>query len=192
MPESLKEIVKDWKVLFSMQHLHQCQCVDDALLRKVRDLAKKHIIIILCGHSHQPFMRFAGGSIFINPGSVGRPFDGDPRASYAVLSIKKHKVEVDFFRIDYDVEKAAINQVEAGLPQEYAEMTRRGVSLDEINHEKQQLVGETNKKLKGKASDKPLSNVIPDEIVEITKEVIQSDIRKRPASRRKPKPEETS
>ncbi len=195
LPESLKENVKDWKVLFthgSPESIDEALS-DDTPQERLRDLAKKaHANIILCGHSHQPFMRFAGGSIFINPGSVGRPFDGDPRASYAVLSIKKHKVEVDFFRIDYDVEKAAINQVEAGLPQEYAEMTRRGVSLDEINHEKQQLVGETNKKLKGKASDKPLSNVIPDEIVEITKEVIQSDIRKRPASRRKPKPEETS
>jgi putative phosphoesterase len=135
LPETHKEEVKGWKVLFTHG---SPAAIDEALSdetpqERLRDLAKiGHANIILCGHSHQAFMRFAGGSIFINPGSVGRPFDGDPRASYAILSIKKHKVEVDFFRIDYDYEQAARAQEEAGLPPAYAEMTRRGVSLDDV------------------------------------------------------------
>jgi putative phosphoesterase len=196
LPETHKETVKNWKVLFTHG---SPESIDEALndetpQERLRDLAHKaHANIILCGHSHQPFMRFAGGSIFVNPGSVGRPFDGDPRASYAVISIKKKKVEVDFFRIEYDIEKAATAQLEAGLPVEFAEMTRRGISLDDLHHEK--LAGANIKKQKSannKTEKKP-TKTVPDEIIEVSREVIQPDEpSKKPVRRRKqitsPKP----
>lgn len=192
LSENHRETIKNWKVLFCHG---SPEAIDEALndetpQERLRDLAKKaHANIILCGHSHEPFMRFAGGSIFINPGSVGRPFDGDPRASYAVLSIKKHKVEVDFFRIDYDVEKAAEAQNAAGLPVEYAEMTRRGISLDDIqkeNHSKEKRSVDQDQ-----ADALPIST--PEEKVEITREVVQpAEIVKKPAPRRKKVTEEQS
>jgi predicted phosphodiesterase len=41
---------------------------------------------VVFGHTHLPFARrSAGGIELVNPGSVGMPFDGDPRASYALL-----------------------------------------------------------------------------------------------------------
>ena len=41
---------------------------------------------LLFGHTHLPFARTAAGGIeLINPGSVGMPFDGDPRAAYALI-----------------------------------------------------------------------------------------------------------
>jgi putative phosphoesterase len=41
---------------------------------------------VLFGHTHVPFARTsAGGVELVNPGSVGMPFDGDPRAAYALL-----------------------------------------------------------------------------------------------------------
>jgi putative phosphoesterase len=192
LPENHRETVKDWKVLFTHG---SPEAVDEALndetpQERLRDLARKaHANIILCGHSHEPFMRFAGGSIFINPGSVGRPFDGDPRASYAVLSIKKHKVEVDFFRIDYDVEKAAEAQNEAGLPADYAEMTRRGISLDDIQKE--------SRSKEEKRDDQARADVVPmpsaEEKVEITREVIQPVVpARKPITRRKKVSEEPS
>jgi putative phosphoesterase len=135
LPETRKETIKEWKILLTHG---SPDSIDEPLNEEtsqdhLKELAHKaHANIILCGHSHRPFMRFAGGSIFVNPGSVGRMFDGDPRASYAVLSIKKQKVEVDFFRIDYDIEREASAQLQAGLPDIYAEMTRRGISLDDL------------------------------------------------------------
>lgn len=38
---------------------------------------------IFCGHTHLPMIRQIAGKIFVNPGSVGQPRDGDSRASYA-------------------------------------------------------------------------------------------------------------
>ena len=56
---------------------------------------------VLVGHTHFPYELFTSGARVINPGSVGLPRDGDPRASYAVLEDAK----VTFRRAEYDVQK---------------------------------------------------------------------------------------
>lgn len=40
---------------------------------------------VLVGHTHTPFDRTFGSVRVVNPGSLGQPKDGDPRASYAVI-----------------------------------------------------------------------------------------------------------
>jgi diadenosine tetraphosphatase ApaH/serine/threonine PP2A family protein phosphatase len=59
---------------------------------------------ILFGHSHVQFRR-AGPqeTLLVNPGSVGMPLDGDPRAAWAIY---EHG-EIGFRRTAYDVERAA-------------------------------------------------------------------------------------
>lgn len=51
----------------------------------------------------------------INPGAVGQPRDGDPRAAYALYSIEDQTVE--YRRAEYDIEKAAAKIRAAGLPE---------------------------------------------------------------------------
>ncbi len=181
LSETRKETVKDWKILLTHGSPESIDepLTDETPQEHLKELAHKaHSNIILCGHSHQPFMRFAGGSIFINPGSVGRMFDGDPRASYAVLTIKKHKVEVDFFRIDYDVENAANAQTAAGLPAVFAEITRRGISLDDILAEKASSQDNTvtkKNRLKPAKMEKLKASTPPESTVEIVREVTQME-----------------
>jgi diadenosine tetraphosphatase ApaH/serine/threonine PP2A family protein phosphatase len=56
------------------------------------------------GHTHVPAtFRGGDGKLMINPGSVGQPRDGDPRASYALLDLAG--ATVDFRRVDYDVKE---------------------------------------------------------------------------------------
>ena len=50
----------------------------------------------------------------INPGSVGQPRDGDPRASYGVFDTESHTVELH--RVPYRVDLAQEKIVAAGLP----------------------------------------------------------------------------
>ncbi len=40
--------------------------------------------VLVCGHSHIPFVRTVGSTLVINCGSVGWPVDGDPRGSFAL------------------------------------------------------------------------------------------------------------
>src|SRR5262249_31932587 len=50
----------------------------------------------------------------INPGSVGQPRDGDPRAAYAIADTSASRVEL--YRVDYDIEATQAKVVKAGLP----------------------------------------------------------------------------
>jgi diadenosine tetraphosphatase ApaH/serine/threonine PP2A family protein phosphatase len=53
--------------------------------------------------------------VILNPGSVGQPRDGNPKASYAVFDSARMHYEV--FRVPYDIERAQEAALEAGLPQ---------------------------------------------------------------------------
>ncbi len=54
----------------------------------------------------------------INPGSVGQPRDGDPRAAYAVFDTEEDRV--DLLRTSYDIFKAQRKILKAGLPEPLA------------------------------------------------------------------------
>jgi diadenosine tetraphosphatase ApaH/serine/threonine PP2A family protein phosphatase len=57
-------------------------------------------VLLVFGHTHLPFERVAAsGTRLANPGSVGMPFDGDPRAAYALLH---DDGRVEHVRIAYD------------------------------------------------------------------------------------------
>jgi predicted phosphodiesterase len=61
----------------------------------------------------------------VNPGSVGQPRDGDPRAAYALYSPEEHAVE--FCRVAYDVDRAAAKIRAAGLPEFFAARLYEGL-----------------------------------------------------------------
>lgn len=73
--------------------------------------------LIILGHTHIPFVVEAGDGFLINPGSVGQPRDGDPRASYMMLEIKGSSVMVDHRRVEYDVDTVASKMRRIGLPE---------------------------------------------------------------------------
>jgi predicted phosphodiesterase len=59
---------------------------------------------IVFGHTHLAFRRVIDDGVeLINPGSVGFPFDGDSRASYALL---RDDGSVEHRRVEYDLESS--------------------------------------------------------------------------------------
>lgn len=87
--------------------------------------------VIITGHSHIVFSRKVNGTWFVNPGSVGRPVDGDPRASYAVLQIKPGYFHFSPYRVEYDVEKTVETMVKKGFPRSRGAMFIQGKSPEE-------------------------------------------------------------
>jgi diadenosine tetraphosphatase ApaH/serine/threonine PP2A family protein phosphatase len=60
---------------------------------------------LVFGHTHLAFKRTSDAGIeLFNPGSVGMPFDGDPRAAYALLG---EDGSLEHRRVAYDHEAAA-------------------------------------------------------------------------------------
>jgi putative phosphoesterase len=85
--------------------------------------------VVCVGHTHQPYVLEVGAKLILNPGSVGQPRDGDPRASYAV--IEEHRV--DLKRADYPVEETIAVVQASTLPgpakELLAESFRTGATL---------------------------------------------------------------
>ncbi|NMB61870.1 MAG: metallophosphoesterase family protein [Chloroflexi bacterium] len=89
---------------------------------------------IITGNSHRFWKEKIENSNFINPGSVGRQDDGDPRASYAILSIGKF-IQINHFRIAYDL-PPLINKLQAyNLPAQFIYMFKNGVNLEQALEE---------------------------------------------------------
>jgi hypothetical protein len=80
-------------------------------------------IVVYC-HIHRPFIRKLQTITVCNSGSVGMPYDGDPRASYLLIDNGEPAVR----RVEYDVEKEVSRLLASGYPQKewLAEIRRRG------------------------------------------------------------------
>lgn len=77
--------------------------------------------VLVLGHTHRPWVHEYGGVLFVNCGSVGKPKDGDPRASFALLEAGRDRVSVSIERVSYDAETVAREVAAAGLPSEYGD-----------------------------------------------------------------------
>lgn len=83
--------------------------------------------ILLLGHTHVPMLYSYGGEMLANPGSVGQPRDGDPRASFALLTVSKSNRSFEVKRVEYDVSAVSDKIVRAGLPRFLAERLYTGM-----------------------------------------------------------------
>jgi putative phosphoesterase len=77
--------------------------------------------VLAFGHTHKPWVHEYGGVLFVNCGAVGKPKDGDPRASFAVLREGEGAIEVSIERVAYDALAVAREMREVGLPGELAD-----------------------------------------------------------------------
>jgi predicted phosphodiesterase len=67
------------------------------------------------GHEFATLTVEQGTTYLLNPGSIGQPRDGDPRAGFAIADIEKGSVE--FWRVPYDIEEVQGRMRGAGLPE---------------------------------------------------------------------------
>jgi putative phosphoesterase len=63
------------------------------------------------GHTHIPTVQKYPGGSYCNPGSVGQPRDGDPRAAFAVYDGEDFELR----RVEYDMEKVFFLMDAAGF-----------------------------------------------------------------------------
>jgi predicted phosphodiesterase len=113
---------------------------DEAALATL-DLAGSPLVLV--GHSHaalfvvQSIVGLDGGlaeagkelevggvKALLNPGSVGQPRDGDPRAAYLLLDLDAQ--HASFRRVEYDIERTQTEMREAGLPEMLADRLALG------------------------------------------------------------------
>lgn len=86
----------------------------------VERLARTDARVVCCGHTHLPDVRELGWKVIVNDGSAGYVFDGDPTASWALVTLDgegdEASVTAEIRRAEFDV-LAVANAISArGLP----------------------------------------------------------------------------
>lgn len=73
----------------------------EALQKKLRNESAG---LICCGHTHRAGDFVIAGKRIINPGAVGYAFDGDTKASYAIIDQENGAIRCEIRKISYDAE----------------------------------------------------------------------------------------
>ncbi|MCS7060057.1 MAG: metallophosphoesterase [Anaerolineae bacterium] len=80
--------------------------------------------VFCVGHTHMPFIRLVNQTLVVNAGSVGMPFDGDTRASYAQLVWRGDHWQAEIIRLTYDLARADQDFEETGFLEQGGPLAR--------------------------------------------------------------------
>lgn len=128
LPFDRREVIQGRQVLFvhgSPRRINEYLYEDRpvSVFENVARVAKADVLFF--GHTHLPYQKQVGRTLFVNTGSVGKPKDGDARAGY-VLADFGSSLEISVRRVAYDVAAAARAVRESGLPVHFADLLETG------------------------------------------------------------------
>ena len=61
--------------------------------------------VIVCGHTHIPWVQVEDKCLVVNAGAVGAPINGDNRAQYAILTWEASRWHTEHRAVPYDLER---------------------------------------------------------------------------------------
>ncbi|MEY6432810.1 metallophosphoesterase family protein [Thioalkalicoccus limnaeus] len=93
---------------------------DAALAERV----PSELAVFVTAHTHKPLIRQFGGTLILNVGSVGSPFDGDPRGSYGRLEWRGGRWHAEICRFAYDRDQTDRDFHESGFLSEGGPLVR--------------------------------------------------------------------
>lgn len=79
----------------------------------------------LSGHSHVQMLKIFKEKTYCNPGSVGQPRDGNPKAAFAILN----KDQIILKRITYNIDEIATAMQLAGFTNYFSENLYHGTAI---------------------------------------------------------------
>jgi predicted phosphodiesterase len=80
--------------------------------------------LFIASHTHRPMLRRFNGTLIANVGSVGQPFDGDPRAAYGRFVFDASRWHASIARVSYDRSQAARDFADSGFLDEGGPLAR--------------------------------------------------------------------
>lgn len=140
--EYLQSLPTELKLNIESISIHAFHATPDSLFEVVSPGAGDEVLksklmsasdadLFIYAHIHKPFIRYMDGKILMNIGSVGLPFDGMPKASYALVEIEHGQIHTSIERVPYRIEDVIRQYEEVQYPN--AEMMTRIVRNGQIN-----------------------------------------------------------
>jgi len=93
--------------------------------------------LFITSHTHKPMVREFNGTLVVNTGSVGSPFDDDPRACYGRFIFDGGRWRAEVRRVSYDKECAERDFATSGFLEQGGPLTR--LMFDELRHSRMYL-----------------------------------------------------
>lgn len=90
----------------------------------IRGTLPPDVALFVTAHTHRPLARVVDGTPILNVGSVGSPFDGDPRGSFARLEMHRSGWQWEIVRFDYDRDQAERDFHDYGFIEEGGPLAR--------------------------------------------------------------------
>lgn len=87
------------------------QVNNDGVFNKTTDEELRQMLgavppsLFVCAHTHVALIREVDRTLVVNIGSVGLPFDGDPRAQYGVFTWQNDNWHAELRKLEYDREQ---------------------------------------------------------------------------------------
>ncbi len=72
--------------------------------------------LLVFGHVHIPYVRTLGQLTLCDVASAGNPKDGDVRPAWTAITFERDRWRVEQRRVEYDVDAAARDHVQSGMP----------------------------------------------------------------------------
>jgi predicted phosphodiesterase len=120
-----------WEYVLSGWQADECM---DLMEPRVGAIGHSHVALWFCRNAEEPVdgklarggleLDLGEGKWLINPGGVGQPRDGDPRAAWLLLDTEGWKAH--WRRVEYPIDEAAGAIKRAGLPSSLAERLYTG------------------------------------------------------------------
>lgn len=88
--------------------------------------------LFITSHTHKPLWRLFEGTLVVNTGSVGAPFDEDHRACYGRFIFDGGQWQAEVVRVEYDRRQAEQDFAASGFLEQGGPMTR--LMLEELRH----------------------------------------------------------
>jgi putative phosphoesterase len=114
----LREFPRTWRqdqvllIHATVDDLWRAPMPDAPAEELVRAYGGRDAGLVIYGHIHRPYVRQLEGVTVANSGSVGLPYDGDPRSSYLLITDGVAEVR----RVEYDLDRAERDAAQAGFP----------------------------------------------------------------------------
>ncbi len=90
-------------------------------------MAEKDTDVLVCGHTHLPYVKRVGKGCVVNAGSAGKPKHGNPDVSYVIIEIAGDEgLLAEIIEVPYKYEETAREIENSGLPGEFAQIIRTG------------------------------------------------------------------
>jgi predicted phosphodiesterase len=110
---------------------------------EIKNLVGDPPSLFCVGHTHIPLVRRLNGTMVVNVGSAGLPFDGDTCVSYAQITSNHREWNVEIVRLNYDRAQAERDHFETGYNEDGGALAK--LVIEELRRAKSAIFQWTEK-----------------------------------------------